>query len=37
MSCRNSEHALHIYGTHLAERENRLGDKTDIQNDFDRQ
>lgn len=37
MSCRNSEHTLHIYGKYLAERENRLGDKTEIQNDLDSQ
>lgn len=37
MSCEHSEHAFQTYGRHWAERESRLDDSTEIQNDLDSQ
>lgn len=37
MKVMQKQHALHIYGKHWAQRENSLGDRTEIQNDLDSQ
>lgn len=37
MPSRDSDSAFQIYGRHWAERENRLDERTEIQNDLDSQ